>query len=129
MSNFYAKIKHKLVETTSPDYQEILKGDEFLSVCASTAKAMVKDTGFKMIGFADLHIKRYFLLVKLGRCGDLLEIPVSTEFLDMYLHAKGADLQKQRMKKALKREDMMKFSIELKKFADSQTAEIEMTVM
>lgn len=129
MSNFYAKIKHKLVETTSPDYQEILKGDEFLSVCASTAKAMVKDTGFKMIGFADLHIKRYFLLVKLGRCGDLLEIPVSTEFLDMYLHAEGADLSKQRMKKALKREDMVKFSIEFKKFADSQMAEIEMTVM
>lgn len=129
MSNFYAQIKHKLVETTSPDYQEILKGDEFLSVCATTAKAMVKDTGFKMFGFADLHIKRYFLLVKLGRSGDLLEIPVSTEFLDMYRHAEGADLQKQRMKKALKREDMMKFSIELKKFADSQTAEIEMTVM
>lgn len=129
MSKFYAQIRHKLVAATSPDYQAILKGDEFLSACASTAEAMVKDTGFKMFGFADLHIKRYFLLIKLGNCGDVLQIPISTEFLDMYLHAKGADLSKQRMKKALKREDMNKFSIEYKKFADSQMAGIEMTVI
>ncbi len=129
MSMFYAQIKHKLVEAKSPEYTSMLEADEFLSSCASTALSLVKETGFKMIGFADLSAKKYFLISKLGRSGDMLEIPISTEILDIFRQATGADIPKQRMKKALKREDLNKFSLELVKFADSQMAELEVTYL
>lgn len=125
MSMFYAQIKHKLVEAKSPEYTNMLEADEFLSSCASAAMSIVKDTGFKMVGFADLRAKRYFLISKLSRGGDVIEIPISTEMLDIYQQAVDADIPKQRMKKALKREDFNKFLLELSKFADAEMAELE----
>lgn len=127
MSMFYAQIKHKLIEAKSADYQMIMQNDEFLSSCSTAALSIVKDTGFKVMGFADLSAKKYFIITKLGRFGDLIEIPISTDFLDIYRRATNADVQKQRMKKALKREDLNKFTLELVKFADSQFAELEVT--
>ncbi|CAH0135519.1 MULTISPECIES: hypothetical protein [Pseudomonas] len=126
MSDFYAQFKHKLVEAKSPDYQMIMTNDEFLSSCASAAMAMVKDSGFKLVGFADLAAKKYFIISKLGRDGDLIEIPISTVILDMWHKSYSADIQKQRMKKALKREDFQKFSLEMARFADARMAELEM---
>lgn len=129
MSDFYAQFKHKFVEAKSSDYHMIMTNDKFLSSCASAAMAMVKDTGFKMIGFADLEAKKYFIISKLSRDGDMVEIPISTEILDMFRQATGADIPKQRMKKALKREDWKKFTIEMARFADSQMAELEMSIL
>lgn len=129
MSMFYAQIKHKLVEANTPDYQMIMTNDDFLSSCAAAARSMVKDTGFKMVGFADLSAKKYFLISKIGRSGDVIEIPISTDFLDIIHKATGADIPKQRIKKALKREDLGKFSIEIAKFADSQMAKLEMSYL
>lgn len=127
MSMFYAQIKHKLIEAKSADYQMIMQNDEFLSSCSAAALSIVKDTGFKVMGFADLSAKKYFIISKLGRLGDLIEVPISTDFLDIYRRATDADIQKQRMKKALKREDLNKFTLELVKFADSQMEELEVT--
>jgi hypothetical protein len=127
MSMFYAQIKHKLVEAKSPKYLAMLEADDFLSSCALAALALIKDTGFKIIGLADLRSKRYFLVSKLGRDGDLLEIPISAEFLEIYSQAHDADIPKHRMKKALKREDLNKFTLELVKFADMQFAELEVS--
>ncbi|MBK3462659.1 hypothetical protein [Pseudomonas haemolytica] len=127
MSNFYAQFKHKLVEAKSPDYQMIMTNDEFLSSCASAAMALVRDTGFRMMGFADLSAKKYFIISKVGRSGDMIEIPISTNVLDIYVKANDADIPKHRMKKALKREDLNKFALEMAKFADSQMAKLEVT--
>lgn len=129
MSDFYAQFKHKLVEAKSPDFQMIMTNDEFLSSCSTAATAMVRDTGFKMVGFADLEAKKYFIISKLGRTGDLIEIPISTVILDMWDKSYPADIQKQRMKKALKREDFRKFSLEMAKFADACMVDLGMTAL
>lgn len=125
MSNFYAQFKNKLVETKSPDFQMIMTNDEFLSSCALAAMAIVKDTGFDMVGFADLSAKKYFIISKISRTGKMIEIPISTVLLDLMHRTTGADIQKQRMKKALKREDFNKFSVEMAKFADARFSELE----
>ncbi|KOP51986.1 hypothetical protein OX88_24595 [Pseudomonas coronafaciens pv. porri] len=127
MSNFHAQYKHKLIDVQSPKYSAIVEADEFLSSCASSALAMVKDTGFNLVGFADLRATRYFVISKLGREGDMLEIPITTQILDIYTHANEADIQKYRMKKALIREDTIKFTLELVKFADIQFAELNVS--
>jgi len=127
MSNFYAQFKHKLVEAKSPDYQMIMTNDEFLSSCGTAAMSMVRDTGFKVVGFADLSAKKYFIISKLGRSGDLIEIPISTTVLDIYFKATGVDIPKQRMKKALKREDLNKFLIEMAKFTDAHVSGFKVT--
>lgn len=129
MSNFYASFKHKLIEAKSPDFQMIMNNDEFLSSCASSANAMVHETGFNMVGFADLSAKKYFIISKLGRAGSLIEIPISTVILDMWHKSSGVDIQKQRMKKALKREDLQKFLLEMAKFADARFSELELTYL
>lgn len=128
MSNFYAQFKHKLVEAKSPDFQMIMTNDDFLSSCASAASIMVRNTGFNILGFIDLPAKRYFIISKLSRSGDLIEIPISTVILDIFRKADGADIQKHRLKKALKREDFHKFTIELAKFADAQMTKLEVTL-
>ncbi|AFO48734.1 MULTISPECIES: hypothetical protein [Pseudomonas] len=121
MSMFYAEIKHKLIEAKSPDYLNIITNDEYLSSCASAALKMVKDTGFKMVGYADLNEKKYFIISKISHAGDMLEIPISTTVLEFYKNAHDADIPKHRMKKALKREDCSKFMIEMERFLHSRS--------
>lgn len=120
MSTFYAELKHKLVEAKSPDYQMIMQNDEFLSSCAAAAWSMVKDTGFNMVGFVDLPAKKYFLISKLSNSGKMLEMPISTDILDVFKKANDADIPKHRMKKALKREDCDKFMLEMERFFYTQ---------
>lgn len=126
---FYAQIKHKLIKTESTQYQELMEKDSVISRLAGVAKALVKDTGFKVIGFVDLDAKKYFLLGKTGKFGDLIECPISTAMLTIFKDAEGADIPIQRIKKALKREDLAKFTMEMSKFADSQMQSLEVTFL
>lgn len=116
MSMYYPEMKHKLIEAKSPDYHMIMQNDEYLSSCASVVKAIVKDTGFNMVGYIDIQAKKYFLISKLSSQGQVLEMPISTVFLEIYNHTVDADIPKYRIKKALKREDVDKFMIEISGF-------------
>ena len=118
MSMVYTEMKHKLVEAESQNYQIIIQNDDFLSSCASALTAIVNDTGFRMVGYVAFQAKRYFLISKLSRQGQMLEMPISTEFLEIYQKTDDADIPKHRIKKALKREDVDKFMIEISRFAD-----------
>lgn len=127
--SFYAQIKHKLIKAESSQYQELIEKDAAIARLAGVAKALVKDTGFKVIGFVDLDAKKYFLLGKTGKFGDLIECPISTAMLTIFKDAEGADIPIQRIKKALKREDLAKFTMEMSKFADSQMQSLEVTFL
>jgi hypothetical protein len=115
MNLFLAQIKHKLVSTQSDDFKTY--GEE-IQDCFKIVKSFFFDTGFKVVGFADLEQKKYFFLTKYSRFGDLLEIPLSIQFVQAL--DKATDIEKQRAKKALKRDDFMKFQVELTKMMDNQ---------
>ncbi|HIE1926026.1 TPA: hypothetical protein ACXKAZ_001847 [Pseudomonas aeruginosa] len=126
---FYAQIKHKLIKTESTQYQELMEKDSVISRLAGVAKFLINETGFKILGFVDLDAKKYFLLGKTDKFGDLIEIPISTDMLNFFKDAKGADIPIHRIKKALKREDLNKFTMEMSKFADSQMQNLEVTFL
>lgn len=126
---FYAQIKHKLIKTESTQYQELMEKDSVISRLAGVAKFLINETGFKILGFVDLDAKKYFLLGKTSKFGDLIEIPISTDMLNFFKDAKGADIPIHRIKKALKREDLNKFTMEMSKFADSQMQNLEVTFL
>ncbi|HBO0923608.1 hypothetical protein IPC755_28655 [Pseudomonas aeruginosa] len=125
---FLAQIKHKLIKAESVEFKELTDKDSNISLLASAAKFLVRDTGFKLVGFAPLDAKSYFFFHKFSqRYGDI-EIPISTDMMGIFKDASD-DLQIHRIKKALKRDDLPKFQMELQKFADSQMQNLEVTFL
>ncbi|WP_132577677.1 hypothetical protein [Pseudomonas aeruginosa] len=115
MNVFLAQIKHRLIHTKSENFTNL--GNE-VHHSFSVVKKFFFDTGFQIQGFADLDTKKYFFLSKTDKLGSLIELPISLDFISALESA--SDLEKQRVKKALKKEDLHKAHIEILKMLDRQ---------